>query len=73
MWICKECGEIFEEPCEGWVKAEDDYKNDSCPWCDSEDIEEAEECEECGEYVASSEIWQGICDKCGEAEDDGVA
>ena len=68
MYICKDCGAVFEEP----YKWRDDpspagvslssgyYEYWECPSCGSEDVDEAERCEVCGEYIAES----GICESC---------
>jgi len=48
MFVCKECGKIFEEPKE-W---------DACPYCEG-NYDDAVKCIECGEYSA-----KGICNIC---------
>ena len=70
MYICKDCGELFETP----VITKDDpspagvslpsgyYEFESCPHCDSFDIEEAQECKSCGEWFDG----EGLCDNCRE-------
>lgn len=57
MFVCKDCGEKFEEPIErvddlgipdevrhGYVE-----RYGVCPYCESEDFEEAETCDICGD------------------------
>ena len=57
MYICKECGGVFDE------YAEDREVHDEldgapyesfavCPYCSGTGFEDAEECEQCGEYFA---------------------
>lgn len=70
MYICKECGEVFEEP----VVITDDpspsgvsltagaYKYESCPYCKSDNLGEAEPCSCCGEYHDSDDGI--ICKEC---------
>lgn len=47
IWICNECGEIFDEKEIEWKKEDDELKYSvelgSCPFCESFDIEELEE------------------------------
>lgn len=67
MYICNECGEVFEQ-----FKIAIEYhpygegyateKWAVCPYCKDNDFQEAKECENCGEYVA--ELTEGLCDKC---------
>ena len=70
MWICKDCGEVFEEP----IVTRDDpspagvslssgyYEFESCPRCESFDIEKATECRSCGEWFDGDML----CDNCKE-------
>lgn len=57
MYICRDCGEIFDQPeerenyntYEFWGSVETErYLSAHCPECGSEDFEEACECSECG-------------------------
>ena len=58
MYVCNDCGELFEEPIErtddlglpdevrrGYVE-----RYGVCPYCESEDFVEARICDVCGEY-----------------------
>ena len=68
MYICKDCGAVFEEPNvwrddpspAGVALPSGYYEYWECPKCGSEDIDEAKQCEVCGEYIA----FRGICDTC---------
>lgn len=72
MYICKECGEIFDEP----VITRDDpspdgvslsagyYEYESCPYCDSTNIDYAVQCASCGEYMDDSKGSEILCDSC---------
>lgn len=67
MYICNECGEVFEEP-----KIYEEHhpygmgyaveKIAVCPHCKDTDIDEAKVCQRCGEYVA--ELYDSMCDAC---------
>ena len=66
MYICNECGEVFDEPKiieehhpYGMGYAVEEFA--VCPYCDG-GFQEAEQCERCGEYVA--ELEDGLCDIC---------
>ena len=74
MYICQECGAVFEEPKifleqhpyglgyaeERWVV---------CPRCSNADFDDAEMCDGCGEYFA--ELEEGLCEECyAELEDE---
>lgn len=66
MFICNECGEIFDEPkivrethgldCPPYEEIA------VCPCCEDTDFCEAKKCERCGEYFA--ELDEGLCDVC---------
>ena len=72
MYICTECGEVFEEP----VMIKDDpspagvsltsgyYVYESCPHCSSDRIEEAEQCKCCGEWYDHNKGSDVLCDDC---------
>ena len=72
MYICKDCGEIFEEP----VVVKDDpspdgvgltsgyYVFESCPHCDSDNIEEAVQCVCCDEWMDGTDGSDILCDNC---------
>lgn len=68
MFVCLECGEMFEEPLilydnlgEFWgAPAQDAYG--ACPNCKSDQIDEADKCDICGEYIQAGYI----CEDCAE-------
>ena len=67
MFICNECGELFEEPKiieehhpYGMGYATEEWA--VCPHCKETDFQEAKQCSRCGEYVA--ELEDGLCDVC---------
>ena len=69
MYICKDCGALFEEP----VVWYDDpsptgvslpsgcYEYHECPSCGSDDFTEAKECEACGDHYDGDSI---LCPSC---------
>lgn len=69
MFICRECGEVFEEPKyweEGYPYGEG-YAYQTlccCPHCEDMAIEEAVVCKDCGEYFAPDDLYGGMCDEC---------
>ena len=67
MYICNNCGEVFETPDTykehhpyGMTTASEEWA--VCPSCGDNDFSEAKQCMLCGEYVA--EIDLGLCDVC---------
>ena len=67
MYICSNCGEVFDEPKTieehhpyGMTYATEYWS--VCPHCHDSDYSEAEQCEMCGEFVA--ETRDGLCDCC---------
>lgn len=67
MFICNECGELFEEPKYVFETHPygDGYATEEwavCPYCGENDFNVAEICVECGNYVA--DLTDGKCDKC---------
>lgn len=74
MWICKDCGERFNNPA---TRAE--YRGEGayeyygcCPSCESENYEETAICAECGKEVGESELTEGLCADCEKAVQDKV-
>lgn len=67
MYICNNCGEVFEEakvieehhPYGMGTATEEWYV---CPHCEDTDFQAAQECERCGELVA--ELNDGLCECC---------
>lgn len=72
MYICVECGQVFEEPDVfyehhpyGMGYAEERWR--VCPRCGEAGFVKAKMCDCCGEYVA--ELTDGLCDACYEEEE----
>ena len=64
MFICNECGEVFEEAkvIEERHPYGEGYATEEwfvCPHCGDSHIEEAKKCSRCDEYVADSETTLG--------------
>ena len=67
MYICNNCGAIFETPSiyEEHHPYGMGYATEYlavCPHCQSYNFDEAKQCERCGELVA--ELHNGLCDCC---------
>ena len=69
MYICKNCGNVFEE-LDSWTESHpygegyaDEYWS-GCPYCNSTSVDEAELCEICDEYESAEDMHDGVCDKC---------
>ena len=66
MYICNNCGAIFDEPntvIETHGLDCPPYEHiPVCPECEDTDFVEAQECERCGELFA--ELEDGLCDAC---------
>ena len=67
MYICNNCGEIFED-CK-IIEEHHPYGMGTaaerlavCPYCKDTNFQEAKECERCGEFFA--ELNEGLCDCC---------
>ena len=63
MWICNECGTVFENPHE-YYEHDTGYHGADCPLCGSDDIDEAERCAECDEWVNEKNLVNGLCPAC---------
>ena len=69
MYICKECGKVFEEPCvehddpspQGVGLASGYYTYTYCPHCGSDEFTEADLCLCCGDYIPSGDV---LCKDC---------
>ena len=67
MFICNNCGNVFDEP-SSYSESHPygmGYASETicvCPYCRDTDFTEAEECSRCGEIVA--ETRDGLCDMC---------
>lgn len=76
MYMCYECGAIFEEPDKGYFDPSPDgvslpqghYEISCCPKCGG-DCEEAEKCRACGEWHLE---WGVLCKECEETLADGL-
>ena len=74
MFICNDCGEVFEEPKiyyehhpYGMGYAEEKWL--ACPHCGDTDIKDAVECSRCGDYIAEDDAHMDenglyLCDMC---------
>ena len=73
MYICYNCGAVFETPAVyeehhpyGRGYATEEWA--ICPCCDSTDFEEAKRCSHCGNFFAELEYVQGheggLCEEC---------
>lgn len=67
MFICEECGEVFEEP--NVYKEHHPYGMGFateyfavCPCCNDTSISEAKRCDVCGEWFAK--LHDDLCDEC---------
>ena len=63
MWICNECGAVFEEADE-YYEHDTGYHGADCPICGSDDIDEAKRCAECDEWVNEEKLVNGLCAAC---------
>ena len=69
MWICNDCGEMFQEPKKVYENQGEFWGAPAweafgaCPFCESTDIDEMKRCKRCGEWIESGDL----CDCC---EDD---
>lgn len=70
MYICKDCGEVFDTP---YTETEDPspsgislppghYTYEFCPHCGGDDIAEAKRCPQCGEWMPEDEDICGDCE-----------
>ena len=63
MWICNDCGAVFENPDE-YYEHDTGYHGMDCPHCGSDDIDEAKRCAECDECVNEEKLVNGLCAAC---------
>lgn len=63
MWICNDCGTVFENPRE-YYEHDTGYHGMDCPHCGSDDIDEAERCAECDEWVNEKNLVNFFCPAC---------
>lgn len=64
MFICKYCGEVFEQP---KVIGNDVDRGEVCPGCGRDDFDEAYKCAVCGEWVPADKIHgynPYVCEDC---------
>ena len=66
MYICKDCGELFDnsktilyEDAEIWHQSH----IETCPFCGG-DFEEVKACLGCGKNYGESDLTEGFCTKC---------
>lgn len=63
MWICNDCGAVFENPRE-YYEHDTGYHEIDCPHCGSGDIDEAKRCSGCDEWVNEKNLVNGLCPAC---------
>ena len=66
MYICGDCGKLFEEPKEWSQNHGEPHLTErwsGCPHCGG-GFEEATECEKCGEYFEADSLYCGYCGDC---------
>ena len=61
MYICEDCGHVFETP-EKFAEAHGEHY-EGCPECGSS-FAVADECKDCGEYFSIHDLNGGICEDC---------
>lgn len=76
MYKCKKCDEVFETPSikrtrntvEYWGSISyEDYEEEICPCCGTDDFEEVCECIICGDYHFDDELaCNNVCNECAE-------
>ena len=59
MWICNDCGAVFDEP-EDYYEHDTGYHEIDCPHCGSDDIDEAKRCAECDEWANEKNLVNGL-------------
>lgn len=65
MFICLECGAVFEEPKTVYEKFEYSYMTiRECPGCQSQAFETATTCDLCGAYISREQAEYGMCAQC---------
>ena len=70
MFICKDCGSLFENPDHmeenvGECWGQPAFQTiDICPYCHWDEIDEARMCEICGEWKSEDDMECGICWDC---------
>lgn len=75
MWICLECGALFED-LDDSVKVEEGHAfnyglMETFHYCHcGGDLEKACQCSECGEWFSKYDLNYDLCDKCYKEEDD---
>lgn len=64
-YYCTNCQDVFElDEVRDDYDYSTNYHDTKCPHCDSRFIEEASKCEICGEYIATDDLTDGICETC---------
>jgi DNA-directed RNA polymerase subunit RPC12/RpoP len=67
MYICVECGKIFEGVL-AWTEPHGEQLC-GCPYCRGA-VEEAKECAICGEFYLEEDLTNGVCECCAREEID---
>jgi hypothetical protein len=68
MYICRECGKIFDET-EFYTSSDFwggpfEARQECCPRCSGEDFGEAKECAVCGEFYDEESLINDVCEHC---------
>lgn len=65
MYICLECGAVFEQPKRTIERFEHSRMTiKECPRCQSQAFEIATTCEICGAYIGQEQARYGMCAQC---------
>ena len=64
MFICFNCGEVFDEPAVKPCRTGEYDHYNVCPFCGHDEYDGAEMCDECGDYFPVDELNNGVCHTC---------
>lgn len=65
MYICLECGAVFEQPKRTIERFEHSRMTiKECPNCQSQALEKATTCDLCGAYISQEQARYGMCSQC---------
>lgn len=65
MYICKDCGHVFEHPTDDFNRSANPYDEDAaCPRCRSDNYDEAVRCKDCEDWFAEGDTYYGLCKSC---------